>query len=58
MDREGQVLSFELTSSSGHDTLDGEVREMIKRAQPLPALPEEMNRDRIELEVPVRFALR
>jgi protein TonB len=58
MDREGRVLSFELTSSSGHDMLDGEVRDMIRRAEPLPALPEEMGRDRIELEVPVRFALR
>jgi protein TonB len=58
MNREGRVLSFEVVGSSGHDMLDSEVREMIRRAQPLPALPEDMDRERLELELPVRFALR
>ena len=58
MNRDGEVLSFEVTGSSGHDMLDTEVREMIRRAQPLPALPDDMNRERLELEVPVRFAIR
>ncbi|MBK1670149.1 hypothetical protein CKO28_19110 [Rhodovibrio sodomensis] len=58
MNRSGEVMSFEVVRSSGHHMLDGAAREMIRRAQPLPSLPDEMDRERLQLEVPVRFALR
>lgn len=58
MDREGHVLSFRLERSSGYDLLDDEVLEMIRRAEPLPAIPAELGRDRLELVVPVRFVLK
>ena len=58
MDAEGSVLSFRLEKSSGHEPLDEEVLAMIKRAEPLPKIPADLGRDRLELVVPVQFALR
>jgi protein TonB len=54
----GEVLSFRLERSSGHSLLDQETLELIRRAQPLPALPPEMGRQPIELVVPLRYELR
>jgi len=58
MDRNGTVLSYALARSSGYETLDEEVLEMIARAQPLPALPAEMSEAVVEIVVPVQFTLR
>jgi protein TonB len=54
----GEVLSFRLERSSGYSLLDQETLELIRRAQPLPALPPEMGRQPIELVVPLRYELR
>ena len=54
----GEVLSFRLEGSSGHVDLDEETLNLIERASPLPAPPLEIARDRLEMVVPVRFALR
>lgn len=58
IDREGNVLSVQLDRSSGVSALDEETVEMVRRASPLPAPPEEMAKDRIELVVPVQFFIR
>lgn len=58
MDRAGHVLEYRIDRSSGHDLLDREVEQMIRRAQPLPPLPAEMTQARLELVVPVQFQLR
>ena len=58
MSRDGTVISQRLERSSGHAALDREVKAMLKRAQPLPKMPPEMSGDRLELVVPVQFALR
>src|SRR5690606_34013200 len=58
MDRQGQVLEFRIARSSGHGLLDKEVEEMIRRAEPLPPMPQEMQQARLELVVPVQFLLR
>lgn len=58
MDKRGTVIDFRIQKSSGFKILDREVEEMIQRAQPLPQIPEDMNRDRLELVVPVQFMLR
>jgi len=58
MDKRGKVIDFRIQKSSGFKMLDREVEEMIQRAQPLPQIPEDMNRDRLELVVPVQFMLR
>ncbi|BAI76020.1 tonB protein (plasmid) [Azospirillum sp. B510] len=58
VDREGRVLSVQLDRSSGVAALDEETVEMVRRASPLPAPPEEIGQDRIELVVPVQFFIR
>jgi protein TonB len=58
VDRTGKVLSYQIAESSGHRLLDEEVERMIARAQPLPAIPADMNQDRLELVLPVSFNLR
>ncbi len=58
MDRDGKVLDFRIQKSSGYEILDHEVEEMIKRAQPLPQMPDNMRQARLELVVPVQFLLR
>ena len=58
MDAAGNVLSFRLEKTSGYEALDEEVLAMIKRAEPLPKIPSDLGRDRLELVVPVQFALR
>ncbi len=57
MDRTGKVLRHEIRQSSGHRLLDREVLAMLERAQPLPAMPDSMVSNRLQLVVPVRFAL-
>lgn len=58
MDRQGNVLSYTIKQSSGYLQLDNEVEAMIKRAQPLPPIPEEMGKEELELIVPVQFQIR
>ncbi len=58
MDRSGRVLEWDVRSSSGHRLLDSAVEEMIQRANPLPAMPDSMKVSKLELTVPVNFALR
>lgn len=54
MNRQGQVLSSSLSRSSGYAALDRAALETLRRAQPLPAIPDDQP-DPIELSVPVEF---
>lgn len=58
LDRSGRVLTYRLHRSAGHESLDHEVLEMVKRAQPLPRMPEDMPQERLDLVVPVQFVLK
>lgn len=58
VDRHGKVLSYEIEHSSGHRLLDREVERIIRRARPLPAIPEGLMLSQLELVVPVSFQLR
>ncbi len=58
IDRQGNVLDYRITKSSGHRLLDSEVADMIERANPVPTMPAEMRGDQMELVVPVAFFLR
>ena len=58
MDRNGRILSARLESGSGYKALDDEAMAMLRRAAPLPAMPDSMTQERLELIIPVRFALR
>jgi periplasmic protein TonB len=57
VDRTGHVLAHEIVKTSGHPDLDAEASSMIERAQPLPAFPDNMTQDQLDLTVPVRFYL-
>ena len=55
IDRDGQVLSYEIERSSGYPLLDEEAERILRRAQPLPAMPEGLVLSQLELVVPVSF---
>ena len=58
MDREGRVLDYRIMESSGYSLLDREVEAMIERAQPFPAMPEDLHEAKLDLVVPIQFYLR
>lgn len=58
LDRDGHVLAHRLERGSGTMLLDREAEELLARAQPLPPIPPELGRDRMELVLPVEFTLR
>lgn len=57
LDRNGNVLSSEIVTSSGYARLDKEVLRMLKKAQPFPIFPSEMTQETLRLTIPVSFAL-
>lgn len=58
IDRDGRLLAYRIERSSGHRMLDTETIAMINRAQPLPPIPNDMSRDKLEVVVPVQFSLK
>jgi periplasmic protein TonB len=57
LDRAGHVLSFDVVESSGSETLDNEVRDMVRRADPFPPMPADYRGETLDLTVPVVFAV-
>ncbi|WP_448191302.1 energy transducer TonB [Azospirillum sp. sgz301742] len=58
IDQQGRVLSHSLEKGSGVAALDEETLAMVERADPLPAPPPDMTQPRIELVVPVVYAIK
>jgi protein TonB len=58
IDREGNVISHWLERPSRYEPLNKEGLALIKRSQPLPPPPEEVEGESIEFVVPVEFSLR
>lgn len=58
IDRNGRVLEHRIEKSSGFSILDEEVLKMLQRAQPLPAMPDDIDMEQLALAVPVQFFLR
>ena len=58
IDAAGHVLAASVTKPSGSDALDKEVLAAVKRADPLPRIPNIFGRDKLDLVVPVEFVLR
>lgn len=54
MNRRGLLLSSKIMQTSGSARLDRAALDTLKRAQPLPAIPDDMP-DPLELTVPVEF---
>jgi len=57
MDRAGHLLASKLERASSYAVLDVEALALLERAQPLPALPDEVVGDTLEIVVPIEFFL-
>lgn len=55
--RDGNISESRIDASSGYERLDQAVMEMLDNAQPLPAFPEEMSQQQLEVKVPIAFEL-
>lgn len=54
---DGTITGWAVVQGSGHGSLDRAAEEMIQRASPLPPIPTGMGRSRIDITLPVRYAL-
>ena len=57
INRQGQLLSTSIKRSSGVAALDQAALDMIRAAAPLPAIPDNMNREQLLLVIPVEYSL-
>lgn len=53
----GQVSDVRVAPGSGFAPLDDEVKAMLKRAMPLPAIPSDIGKDSFTMTLPVAFSL-
>lgn len=54
---DGELISSELSKSSGFEILDSEVIAMAKRAAPFPSFPSDLEKKQLALLIPVEFQL-
>lgn len=57
IDGNGNVISAKVRESSGHDALDNQALEMVKKAAPFPQPPEALRNGNFNITVPVSFKL-
>ena len=58
VDASGNVVSREVSVSSGYKILDDAAVASIDRAAPFPPMPKGLNRHQIDVSVPFRFSVR
>jgi protein TonB len=56
--RDGQLDLVEVGTSSGEWSLDAAATDMMRKAAPLPAIPERMHTDRFEGILPIDFGIK
>jgi protein TonB len=56
--RNGRIDRLEIGKSSGDKGLDKAAIDILRKAQPLPPIPERMRVDRVEGDLPVNFGVR
>ena len=56
--RNGQIDRLEIRKSSGDEGLDKAATDIMRKAQPLPPIPDRMHVDRVDGEMPVNFGVR
>lgn len=57
LSRDGRVLDYRVSRSSGNRLLDKAVREMLIRAQPLPPIPDAIAGEELAVTLPIDFKL-
>jgi periplasmic protein TonB len=57
IDGSGNVISANVKESSGHESLDNQALEMVRKASPFPAPPEALRGRSFNITVPVSFKL-
>lgn len=57
IDSSGNLLSANIKESSGHESLDNQALEMVRKASPFPAPPETLRGRSFNITVPVSFKL-
>jgi periplasmic protein TonB len=57
IDSSGNVLSANVKESSGHESLDNQALEMVRKASPFPPPPEALRGRSFNITVPVSFKL-
>jgi len=58
LNRDGQVLGSRVVKSSGHAALDQEAIATLRRAQPFPAPPRDLDGSTFDFTVPVNFNIK
>jgi protein TonB len=58
VNRQGTISDIRLIRSSGFQELDEETLALLRRISSFPPLPPEVERERLDLIVPVKFSLR
>ena len=58
LNKDGQVLSYKLENGTNRRLLDEEALSVVRRANPMPAFPAEIDRSEMELRIPIVFNLR
>ncbi|PWR20290.1 energy transducer TonB [Zavarzinia aquatilis] len=56
--RDGQVVDCRIERGSPHDGIDEAAMETIRRAEPFPAMPDDVPGETMEFTVPIAFNLR
>jgi protein TonB len=56
--RDGRIEGLRISASSGDAGLDKAAMDIIRNAQPLPAITERMHADRVDGELPINFGVR
>jgi protein TonB len=57
LDKSGRLMASSVKQGSGSPELDRAALEMLARANPLPAIPDFMERDELALAIPVEYSL-
>ena len=56
--RDGQIDRLRLSRSSGDADLDKAATDIMRKAAPLPPIPERMHTDRVDGDLPINFGVR
>lgn len=57
IDKDGEIVEYEITERTSSRILNREVLRMIRKAAPFPKIPPELKMDQFEFEVPMNFKL-